>query len=340
MSMANAEQLAILKKGAKTWNKWREKNDYLIQPDLSRAILRNVNLEGFDLIEANLTQADLSRANLSGARLAFTLFETADLTETDLSETDLTEATFTNTEFSGSNFRKAQISRTIFANVDFSRVIGLEDVVHKAPSSLAIDVIRRSKGSLPEIFLRGCGFSDAEVEYAKLYNLSLGPEEVNRILYKIYDLREMQPIQLSWLFISYSHADSEFVDKISDRLNKRGIRSWRDIHDLKAGRMETQIDRAIRKHEKVLLILSEHSLRSDWVEHEVRKAREVEKELGRDVICPVRLDDCWKSSRWPKRLMEQIMEYNILDFSTWRDDDQFDDMFHKLIDGLALFYKQ
>lgn len=43
--------------------------------------------------------------------------------------------------------------------------------------------------------------------------------------------------------------------------------------------------------------------------------------------------------RWPKRIMEQIMEYNILDFSEWEDDVKFEGMFSKLIDGLELFYK-
>ncbi len=108
---------------------------------------------------------------------------------------------------------------------------------------------------------------------------------------------------------------------------------------MKAGRIETQIDRAISQNRTVLLILSENSLNSDWVEHEVRTARGLEKDMGRDVLCPIALDDSWKSSPWPKRVMEQIMEYNILDFSAWQDDSQFEDMFHKLIDGLELFYK-
>ncbi len=53
------------------------------------------------------------------------------------------------------------------------------------------------------------------------------------------------------------------------------------------------------------------------------------------VLCPVALDDRRKDSRWPKR----VMEYNILDFSAWKDDSTFGDMFRKLIDGLELFYK-
>ena len=47
----------------------------------------------------------------------------------------------------------------------------------------------------------------------------------------------------------------------------------------------------------------------------------------------------WKDSPWPKRAMEQVMEYNILDFSAWKDDGKFGSTFNKLIDGLGLFYK-
>ncbi len=50
----------------------------------------------------------------------------------------------------------------------------------------------------------------------------------------------------------------------------------------------------------VLLVLSEPSAKRDWVEHEVRTARELEKEIGWDLLCPVALDDIWKNRPWPK----------------------------------------
>jgi hypothetical protein len=99
-----------------------------------------------------------------------------------------------------------------------------------------------------------------------------------------------------------------------------------------------QLDRAIRQNPTVLLVLSEHSLISDWVEHEVRTAKALEKEMGRNALCPVALDESWKSSSWPKRVMEQMIEYNILDFSAWKDGSKFENGFRK-IDGLELFYK-
>ena len=46
---------------------------------------------------------------------------------------------------------------TIFADVNFSEVKGLERVNHLGPSYVSIDTIYKSKGKIPELFLRGCG---------------------------------------------------------------------------------------------------------------------------------------------------------------------------------------
>jgi len=46
------------------------------------------------------------------------------------------------------------------------------------------------------------------------------------------------------------------------------------------------------------------------------------------------------NGRWPERIIEQVMEYNILDFSIWKDNSKFEKMFVKLIDGLNLYYKK
>lgn len=70
------------------------------------------------------------------------------------------------------------------------------------------------------------------------------------------------------------------------------------------------------------------------------RACKTEKELGRDVLCPVALDDSWKSSKWEERIIEQIMKYNILDFSKWENELMFEEKFTKLLSGLDLFYKK
>jgi hypothetical protein len=353
MSMANEEQLAILKQGVDVWNKWRKTNRG-VKVELREANLTGTNLRGADLRVANLSGADLHVADLTGAdlfraklteadlgkaNLIEANFSGADLRVANLSGAHLIEANFSMTDLRETNLRKASLAMTVFSKIDLRSTLGLDDVDHGGPSTIGIDTLQMSQGKIPEIFLKGCGLSDADIEYAKLSNPDLSNEEINKILYKIYDLRATQALQISPLFISYSHSNGPFVDKLETQLNKKGIRFWRDIHEMKAGRIETQIDRAITQNRTVLLVLSEQALNSDWVEHEVRTARTLEKDIGRDMLCPVALDDSWKSSRWPKRIMEQIREYNILDFSAWEDAVQFEGMFRKLIDGLELFYK-
>lgn len=292
--------------------------------DLIGSYLRGANLRGADFRGASVNYANLNRADLRGANLSGAI-----LFDANLSSALLQDAEFATTQLSG----------TIFADTDLSLAKGLDSVMHQGPSTIGVDTLYKAKGRIPESFLRGCGLSDWEIESAKLYNPDLSNEEINDIQYRIHDLRVRRAFQINALFISYSHSDSPFVDLIDKHLTQEGIRFWRDIHQARAGRLEKQIDQAIHLNDVVLLVLSEHSTNSDWVEHEARKAREKEKKTGKDALCPVALDDSWKTCRWPERLREQIMEYNILDFSDWQDANEFQKLFGKLLEGLNLFYK-
>jgi hypothetical protein len=133
--------------------------------------------------------------------------------------------------------------------------------------------------------------------------------------------------------------DSRFVDKVGNSLTKKGIRFWRDLHDGKAGRTEKQIDRVNCQNPKVLLVLSQDSLNSDWIEHEIHRARGLEKEMGHDILYSVTLDASWKDHRGSQRVTKSIMESSILDFSEWRNDSQLDRLLPRLIDELKLFHE-
>jgi hypothetical protein len=289
-----------------------------------------VNFIEASLVDANCTNAGFRRVN----------FDRADLERANLIGTNLTQTNFSWTNLVRANLENASIGETSFGSTDLTEALGLEKIFHVIPSYLDTHTLQFFMGKIPEKFLRGCGLSDWEIESARLYNPDLTNEEIVKIQYRMFDLRATQALQISPLFISYSHADTPFVDYIDKGLTKKGVRFWRDIHDAKAGRLETQIDLAIRQNPTVLLILSKNSIKSDWVEHEVRHARKLEKELGRDALCPIALDDAWKSSPWPERVMEQIMEYNILDFSGWEKSSTFESKFAKLLSGLDLFYKK
>ena len=133
--MANKEHLAILKKGVKAWNEWRNKNP-AIRPDLTFAHLRGAylfeanlfeanlsganlgraNLRGAHLIGANLCGAELRgtyfpRANLSGANLRLANLALANLGDAKLSGAELSMASLHGAELSGANLSRANLSR-------------------------------------------------------------------------------------------------------------------------------------------------------------------------------------------------------------------------------------
>ncbi len=177
--------------------------------------------------------------------------------------------------------------------------------------------------------LRQADLQEADFRGADLFGTSL--EEANLQGAILIDANFSRAILID--------ADSAFVDRIEKKLNEKGIRFWRDIHHATAGRLEKQVDRAIRHNPTVLLVLSEQSVESDWVEYEAQKARNLETELKRDVLCPVALDDSWKACDWEGRLRQQIEKYHILDFSQWQDATTFDTQFDKLLNGLRIFYE-
>ncbi len=311
----------------------------LRETDFSDADLREADLREAHLNEANLNWADLGGADLHGADLHGANLSGANLRGANLSGASLTWVSLSGTNLRGADLSRARVGYTRFDDFDLSAVKGLDTVEHLGPSTIGVDTLYKSHGQIPEAFLRGCGLSDWEIEAARLYQPDLSRDKIGDIVYKIHDLRAHQAIQVNSLFISYSHANAPFVNCLEGYLTRKGIRFWRDVHDATAGRLEKQIDRAMRLNPTVLLVLSAQSVRSDWVEHEARLARKLEKELGRDVLCPVALDDAWKTCHWPERLREQIMEYNILDFSAWQDEAFFRRAAARLIDGLDLFYK-
>jgi hypothetical protein len=307
--------------------------------DLSKADLTEVNLRSANLTEADLYRADLSdsfltganliKAKLSGARLIGSDLSGADLSESilidanlivaNLSGANLNKADLSGTDLSGANLLGVDLSGavaeyTMFADVDLSSAIGLETIRHEGPSTIGIDTIYKSNGNIPEVFLRGCGVPENFIEYVR----TLTP------MTKDY----------SSCFISYSSKDDDIAKRIHNDLQASGVRCWFAPHDLPIGaKTRPAIDDAIRIHDKLLLILSEHSVQSNWVEHEVEHALDLETERGKLVLFPVRLDDAVMDSKtgWASNVKRQR---NIGDFTRWKDHDSYQKAFSRLLRDL------
>ena len=329
--------MEILLRGSEAWNNWRAEfldvNPILFAQDLSGLNLANYNLSDTILSDANLNDTDLSKASLSGADLSDASLERSILRYTNLGYANLLRANLKKTDISFS-----VLEETFFTNVDLTEVIGLDRCIHAGPSNVDYRTTGQSVG-VPTEFLKGCGLSDWQIEQTKLNYPNLTNKEIKNVIERIYDLRAHQAVQISPLFISYSHADTAFVDKLEEGLTKKGIRFWRDIKHGTAGKLERQVDRAMKLNDTVLLVLSEHSVNSDWVELEAAKARKLEKETKKDVLCPIALDDSWKDCNWTESMRYQIKKYNVLDFSGWDDEGVFTRQFARLLDGLEIFYE-
>jgi uncharacterized protein YjbI with pentapeptide repeats len=340
--------------------------------NLSHANLSDTDLSGAELWCANFAGADLRRANLAGADLSDQdpvgnwhggLYPAAELADADLREADLSRANLGNVSLAGARLARAKLCHailhrtvlagadltgadlveamlagTIFGDSDLTDVKGLAEVHHRAPSVLSTSTLAKSKGRIPKAFLRGCGLADWEIENAKLYNTDLSPVELADIQAEVFRLYAANPIQISSIFISYSSMDAPFIEAIEQQFDIQGIRYWRDVHDMKAGRIDRQVERAISLNPTVLIVLSENSVDSPWVEWEVGQAQKQERKLKRDVLCPVALDVSWKACSWSGPLRSQLEKYHILDFSAWRQAQVFQYQCQKLVDGLQLYY--
>jgi hypothetical protein len=371
LNVADEEHVRILKQGFEVWNAWRDANPAL-QPDLAHADLRgtdpalllpdlahadlidanpalllpnlahanlidanlngadlthahlhgadltHANLQGADLIEADLQGADLIEADLNGADLTHARLHSADLTHANLHGANLTHATLIGANLRAANLRAANLthawlSETFFVDVDLSSAIGLDTCIHLGPSTIDHRTLQKS-GSLPLAFLRSVGLPDILIDYL--------PSLLN------------QAIQHYSCFISYSTQDQEFADRLYADLQNKGVRCWFAPHDLQIGKkILDAVDAAIRLRDRVLLILSEHSINSDWVEDEVTAGFEEERKRGEEVLFPIRLDDAVLNTKeaWAAKLRARL----IGDFRQWKDHDVYQQSFQRMMRDLT-----
>ena len=342
--------------GVAAWNQWRLAWPYA-SPDLSgmnfygmsfrRALMRETDFSGAiltradlfacDLTMANLNRADLSEAVLGGANLTSARMRSAHVLHAKLYGTNLSRANLSGANFEGTHFQGVNLSHatltgvnldralmqgTVFASVDLSTAMGLETVRHLGPSTIGIDTMYLSRGQIPEGFLRGAGIPEGFIVYMK----SLAAN----------------PIEFHSCFISYSSKDQKFANRLSADLQNAGVRCWFAPHHAQSGRkLHEQIDVAISLHEKLLLILSPHSMNSEWVKTEIAKARKREINESKRLLFPIRVASFESLQAWEcfdadtgKDSAREIREYFIPDFSNWKDSDSYRSALERLVRDL------
>jgi uncharacterized protein YjbI with pentapeptide repeats len=371
--MANPEHLRILEKGIEAWNQWRKqypdlepdlsgadlsiadqktltrraellgevlknwrqfrdleaREPFLHGPDLRGVDFRGSDLHGASirssdlrqasLCEANLREADLSEAvlchaDLHDAYLRDGKLRRANLTGACLSEADLVGADLTGARLGGTILTGAQAMGTAFSDIDLSLSKGLESIRHYGPSTVGIDTIYRSKGNIPEAFLRGAGVPEDFITYMRSL---VG-----------------KAIEFYSCFISYSSKDDDFAQRLHADLQQKGVRCWFAPKDLKIGdKFRARFEESIRIYDKLMVILSENSIRSSWVEEEVEAALEKERKQKKLVLFPIRLDEAVMKTdqAWAASLRRTR---HIGDFRAWKDHAQYQKSFERLLRDL------
>jgi uncharacterized protein YjbI with pentapeptide repeats len=252
-----------------------------------------------DLSGAFLWEADLSKTDLSGAYL----WE-ANLSEANLREADLREA----------DLRDAVIWDTVFARVDLREVKGLAQVNYRGPSRVELHTIQLPQDGSALHFLRGTGTPDEWIDF--------------------WRTTMMHPIQYHSCFISYASPDEALARRLHADLQASGVRCWFAPEDLKVGnKFRQRIDEAIHLQDKLLLLLSKHSIESTWVENEVEAALEKEDRELREVLFPIRLDDAvmQTSQAWAATLRRMR---HIGTFTNWMDPLAYQSAFERLLRDL------
>ena len=128
------------------------------------------------------------------------------------------------------------------------------------------------------------------------------------------------------VFLSHSSKDKFFARKLAETLGNNGVDVWIDEAELRIGdSLIGKISAAIEKADYVAAILSPRSIRSNWVQTELRLAMTQEIEGRRIKVLPILMEPC----EIPAFLQDKI----YADFS---DPGEYDGPLERLLHALGV----
>ena len=319
----------------------------LVQADLSQALLNGANLRGANLSGADLSRADLDRvvlsdanltganlkeANLSRANLAGTNLTDADLTDANLNRAalnranlsnvnlrgaDLYEAVLNSPVLAGANFSGCIVGYTVFQNCDLSVAEGLDQIRHDAPSTIGIDVLYRSGGGVPEVFLRNAGLPESICEFQRSLQMS----------------SQMSSTDAAALpgdcFISCSAQDAAFARTLKAALQDQGVPCWVYAEDARGNPLverhsisdQEEVERGVRVYDKLVVVCTQEAMDSETVRNDITQAQQLQESRDQWVLYLVAPDDTVISGRG--RLARTLSsEHVVFDLRTLESDPQ------------------
>jgi hypothetical protein len=208
---------------------------------------------------------------------------------------------------------------TVFGLTNLSTCIGLESVIVKGPCAIDFQTLRASR-NLPKSFLLKTGLPELYIDY-------------------LPDFFQPEGIRYYPAFLSHSHANKPFARKLYEALIAKGVNVFFDEKKMKpGGDIFTSLSRGIELYDKTILVCSQDSLNSWWVDQELElvfeKERNLQKEVGEKIglLIPIRIDD--HIDTWNNGKRMAIKQRFIGDFRNWQDDTAFEKVLNDLIHSL------
>ena len=142
--------------------------------------------------------------------------------------------------------------------------------------------------------------------------------------------------------VIYSNKDELFAKQLYGDLRSNGVSCYFAPQDLEGGKkLHLHVATASRTQDRVLLILSDTSMSSNWVKSEISNARSREASEKRQMLFPISLAPfdhirawiCLDGNTGISRARE-IREYLILDFSNWTNPDSYRQALERLVRDL------
>jgi hypothetical protein len=131
-------------------------------------------------------------------------------------------------------------------------------------------------------------------------------------------------------------ADQLFAEKLHADLQEHGVRCWFAPKDIAIGtEFREAIDEGIRDSERLLLVLSRHSISSAWVKKEVETAFDEEGRRKKLILFPIRLDETIFESTvsWAADIRRAR---HIGSFTGWKDEQAYRAAFERLLHDLQV----
>jgi hypothetical protein len=265
------------------------------------AELRGANLQGAHLGAANLQGADLEGANLDDAYLRGAYLGDADLEGAKLRGANLRGAYLGGANLQGANLRSACLQRTDLEHADLrhANLRGADiRVRHLRPLLVTAD----SRGANLDwrTVAQSLDIPDCDL----IPFLARTGMPLVTATYLVESLRSIDATELFTMlqsvFISYGRHDHDVSEAIRTSLGENGVKTWWWPDNAPAGgRIHRVVRNGIKKYDRMVLLISDSSLRRQGVINEIVECLQREaREGASDVVIPVVLDGAIYGEWW------------------------------------------